>query len=132
MPKGLPAPWRWTSRAILDQQPDDVLQALEPGAPEAESALPPLDQPPPPVEPAPPTNPGPPPRRTFLPWLLALLLIAALGGLTLWAMRPAQPTITVTAKRILPDHIPAGQTFPVLIRVTTSRRAPVVLILKGK
>ncbi len=73
---------------------------------------------------------GSPRRRSILPWLLPLLLLLILGALAWWRSKPAPPAMTVTAKRILPDHIPAGQTFPVLIRVTTSQQGPVALILK--
>ncbi len=75
--------------------------------------------------------PAPPARRrSLLIWLLPLAL--GVAGLLLWP-RPEPPheeEVTVSAQRILPAHIPAGQKFPVLIRVETSEPGPVSLLLK--
>lgn len=106
--------------------------ALPPTPDGQEAAADPPPMPPPP--PATPTEEAAPLIRTkhrpIPPWLLALLLIIILGGLASLLLKPASPTVTVAAQRILPDHIPADQTFPVLILVTTSQQAPVALILK--
>lgn len=69
--------------------------------------------------------------RPLLFWLLPVVVLLMLVGLARWRInKPAPPAMAVAAQRILPDHAPAGQTFPVLIRVTTSQQAPVALILK--
>ncbi len=54
-----------------------------------------------------------------------LLVFLAWGWLQ---QKPVFPVIT--AERILPPHIPPGQSFPVLVRVTSSQTSPVALILK--
>lgn len=123
-------------QAILEQGPAEEPPAVAPRAAEEVEAPPlPSEPPPPPAEPAPAAAPAAastePPRRPSPPWHLLLILLAAVGGLVLWWLTPpAPPGMTVVAERILPDHIPAGQTFPVLIRVTTSQPGSVSLILK--
>jgi len=73
-----------------------------------------------------------PPRGVSLKsWLLpaggGIALAAALLFLLL-AKEP--PSGTVTAERILPPHVPPGQTFPVLIRLHPAGRETVSLIIK--
>ena len=43
---------------------------------------------------------------------------------------PSQPVISITASRILPSHVPAGQLFPVLIKVDTSEPVSFSLIIR--
>ena len=72
----------------------------------------------------------PPARRSRSPWVLFVVLLAVLGagGAGYLLFRPHD--ITVSAERILPAHVPAGQSFPVLIRVRMSEEGPVSLIIK--
>lgn len=56
-----------------------------------------------------------------------LVLAAALLTFFLPAQQPRGP---VTAERILPPHVPPGQTFPVLIRLRSAEPGPVSLIIK--
>ncbi len=73
---------------------------------------------------------APPARRSLVPWILLIALVAVLGagGAGYLLFRPHD--ITVSAERILPAHVPAGQSFPVLIRVRMSEAGPVSLIIK--
>jgi transcriptional regulator with XRE-family HTH domain len=57
---------------------------------------------------------------------MALLLVFLAWGFL--RQKPVLPVIT--AERILPPHVPPGQSFPVLIRVVSSSTTPVSLILK--
>ncbi len=118
--------------AILEQESNDAPPATPAQASEAEgqSSVEPSPPPAQTVTAGPATSAEPRRRRSRLAWLLPVVLLVSLGGITLWLTKPVSPEITVDAKRILPEHIPAGQTFPVLIRVTTSQPAPVSLILK--
>ncbi len=83
-----------------------------------------------------PGGPSPAPRlplsrRLFsFPLLLILVLAVLVAGLSLWWPAPAPLEPGVEAQRVLPDHVPPGQTFPVLIRVSTSQKGSVALILK--
>lgn len=115
--------------AILEQELTDVPSGIEPLKAEVEDpTLVKLTTPS--AQSADPTTPADQHRRSFLPWLLPIVLLVSLGGLALWKTKPASPRMPVAAERILPDHIPAGQTFPVLIRVTTNQQATVSFILK--
>ncbi len=78
------------------------------------------------------TAAGTPARGVSLKsWLLpagaAIFLAAALLVLLL---AKEQPRGTVTAERILPPHVPPGQTFPVLIRLHPAGPETVSLIIK--
>jgi transcriptional regulator with XRE-family HTH domain len=42
----------------------------------------------------------------------------------------SQPAVTVTANRVLPHHVPAGQQFPVIVRVESSEPVSFSLLLK--
>lgn len=119
-----------TLQAILDQQQTDTPPAPAPRPMEMAGPPPPSEPAPPLVEPAAPAPAAEPPPRPLLPWLLPLVLLLVLGGLALWRMKPAPTGSIVAAARILPDHVPPGQTFPVLLRVSTSQQAPMALILK--
>lgn len=67
-------------------------------------------------------------RRNFS-ILIALALF--LAGIAYWYFQPSAETLpSVSAKRILPPHVPPGQIFPVLIRVQNPAIDPVALILK--
>lgn len=115
--------------AILEQELPDAAPAAEPAEAEAEGP-PPFAPNPPPTQPHL-AAPLPKSRPPFLfPVLLAFVFLLALGGIAWWLRQPAPPRMGVVAERILPDHIPLGQIFPVLIRVTMSQSAPVSLILK--
>lgn len=58
--------------------------------------------------------------------------IALISALLIWIyLHPKPMHPVVTAERILPMHVPPGQSFPVLVQVTSPETSPVVsLILK--
>lgn len=76
----------------------------------------------------------PTPSRKRLRWILAGGAIVAVAGTALLfpTLFPKQPPGSVSAQRILPPHVPPGQTFPVLLRVRTLGQEPLSLILKEK
>jgi transcriptional regulator with XRE-family HTH domain len=71
-------------------------------------------------------------RRQFRPLLWLLLLVAVLLLPFIWFHfnQPAEPVISISATRILPPHIPAGQPFPVIIQVKAIQENSFSLILK--
>ncbi len=73
---------------------------------------------------------APPARRSLVPWILLVALVAVLGAGGAGYLLFGPHDITVSAERILPAHVPAGQSFPVLIRVRMSEAGPVALIIK--
>ncbi len=79
-------------------------------------------------EPIPAPEPGPGTPRNHL-WP-GLLLAAALGLLLFWWW-PGQPVAPrITAVRTMPDHSPAGQTFPLIIQVNSDQAIPYSVLLK--
>ena len=73
-------------------------------------------------------QPRKPKSNRILPWLLPLVLVLLLPFVWYTYQQPAP--VTIFAARILPPHIPAGQPFPVIIRVTTKQQGPFSLIIK--
>ncbi|NOX79930.1 MAG: helix-turn-helix transcriptional regulator [Deltaproteobacteria bacterium] len=73
---------------------------------------------------------APPARRSRASWILLVALVAVLGAGVAGYLLFGPHDITVSAERILPAHVPAGQSFPVLIRVRMSKAGPVSLIIK--
>lgn len=72
-------------------------------------------------------------QRAILPWLLLVLPVVIFFWLFYWATRPVPPVVppgSVVAERILPKHIPPGQSFPVLIRIVSSQQPSVSFILR--
>ena len=73
-----------------------------------------------------------PPRMTkqnrILLWLLPLIVALLLPFIWYSFQQPAP--VAISATRLLPPHIPAGQPFPVIIQVTTKQAGPLSLILK--
>ena len=69
-----------------------------------------------------------PKSNRILLWLLLLAVILLLPFIWYRAKQP-EP-VTIFATRILPPHTPAGQPFPVIIRVKTKQQGPFSLILK--
>lgn len=67
-----------------------------------------------------------PKGRRYLP---ALLVLLALGLLTFWWPKNGQHPPEVTANRLLPSHIPAGQPFPVIVTISPNQTEPLSLIL---
>lgn len=65
---------------------------------------------------------------------LSVILLVALVVVGLqvarYFSRSSQPTVTVSASRTLPPHVPGGQQFPVLIRVASSEPVSFSLLLK--
>jgi len=62
--------------------------------------------------------------------LAFLLLVLGLGGVLFFYLRSGVQNGRVSAVRILPSHVPAGQTFPVLIRVDLGDTDRSALILR--
>jgi len=60
-----------------------------------------------------------------------LVLLLAVGGLG-WFLYQASgvDSVQIGATRILPDHVPPGQSFPVLIRINARSKAPFSLIVR--
>jgi len=109
-----------------------LLEQEEPSAPAAVPAFPG-----PPTPPAPEASPPAVPRRAsqgrrLLPGLAMLLLLAVALSLLfrfyLSASRESLPTFTAT--RILPVHVPPGQEFPVLLKVSAQPAAANALIIR--
>jgi transcriptional regulator with XRE-family HTH domain len=69
-----------------------------------------------------------PKSNRILLWLLFLALILLLPFIWYSAQKPEQ--VPIFATRILPPHTPAGQPFPVIIRVKTKQQGSFSLILK--
>ena len=118
--------------AILEREHEEGQPAIDQMETGGDSVpLPVAESPPHPPSPSVELAPSAPPiRRSFLVWLLPVLLVVTLGVLSLWRTTPGPPGPSVAAQRILPAHVPPGQTFPVMIRVGTSQKASVALILK--
>jgi len=80
-----------------------------------------------------PTESTPPPKRQkknrLLIWLLLLALVLLLPLIWNHFSRQPEPVI-MTATRILPHQTPAGQPFPVIIKVETKLEPPSSLILR--
>ncbi len=127
---------RWENRrypSIKLENAEKLAQALEV---ELQAILEQDDGEPQPVPPAGGTGNEPPvaspARRSMAPWILLVALVAVLGaGAAGYYLLFRPHDITVSAERILPAHVPVGQSFPVLIRVRMSEEAgPVSLIIK--
>lgn len=75
----------------------------------------------------------PQPRETnrIILWL-SLLAVVLLLPFIWYSIRQPEPVITISASatRILPPHIPMGQPFPVIIQVEIKQQGPFSLILK--
>ena len=69
-------------------------------------------------------------RRTgrSLLWLLPLVLILLLPFV--WYTLKQPEPVAIFATRLLPPHIPAGQTIPVIVKVETRQEGPFSLILR--
>ena len=62
---------------------------------------------------------------------IAAIILAAAAGITLRAvLQPGHDQPVASASRILPPHVPPGQKFPVLIRVSSPQQKQVSLIIK--
>jgi len=61
-------------------------------------------------------------------WLLLLAVVLLLPFIWYNVKEPAP--VSISATRLLPPHIPAGQPFPVIIQVATKQQGPFSLILK--
>jgi transcriptional regulator with XRE-family HTH domain len=70
-----------------------------------------------------------PPRSSrILLWMLPLVIILLLPFI-LYNVKQPEP-VAISATRLLPPHIPAGQPIPVIIRVETKQEGPFSLILR--
>jgi len=71
-------------------------------------------------------------RRQFRPliWLTLLTVILLLPFIWFHFKQPEKPMVSISASRILPSHIPAGQHFPVIIQVRGVKEGSFSLILK--
>lgn len=98
----------------------DILEQQDQDEPEA---IPPLAGPQPKASPRPDTR-----TKQIIIAAVILTLLAAAGIVSL-ILFPELPDSTVTAERILPPHVPAGQKFPVLIRVRSLNQDTVSLII---
>lgn len=79
----------------------------------------------------PPPAPSPAPVRRWS-WRLALVLLAAaiLASAVWYGLAGRQEPLPVTATRIIPTHVPPGQDFPVLLRVSSPPPASFALIIR--
>jgi transcriptional regulator with XRE-family HTH domain len=108
---------------------DELLDTQEETQPSAETVYfeePAPDQPPIVTQPeAKPTQPKPTRLlpRILLPLCLGLALLS-------WLFLFKVPSSTLTATRYLPDHVLAGQVFPVLIEVVADTTNPATLMLR--
>ncbi|MDD5757551.1 MAG: helix-turn-helix transcriptional regulator [Desulfobulbaceae bacterium] len=109
--------------AILEQEENDTPSPLAPPEDPSDGQVPQA-----PPEPATPANTLKRHWRHFA--LLLFTIFVVLGSFFWWQTKPAPMKITVISTRILPKHVPPGQTFPVLITVNTNQPPPVTLILK--
>jgi transcriptional regulator with XRE-family HTH domain len=64
----------------------------------------------------------------ILPWLLPLIVVMLLPFIWYNYKQPAP--FAISATRLLPPQTPAGQPFPVIIKVRTKQQEPLSLILK--
>ena len=97
----------------------DVSEILDQGAaeePEEEAET---------IAPAPSVGTG---RRLVLPGAAALAVLLLIAAVLL--VRLADREVTVTATRFLPRHVPAGQIFPVVVRVDSRGDQPFSFILQ--
>ncbi|MDX1775105.1 MAG: helix-turn-helix transcriptional regulator [Desulfobulbales bacterium] len=121
---------RWENRrypSIKEENANKLAQALEVSLAEIlETEEEPGHQDETPVISVPDSRPARP-SRTLL-WLLLLMLVLLLPFI--WYNVKQQESVTISASRLLPPHVTAGQPFPVLIQVTTQHQNPVSLILK--
>jgi transcriptional regulator with XRE-family HTH domain len=76
------------------------------------------------------TQTGPAPQFRPLIWLLLLTVILLLPFIWFHFKQPEEPEISISASRLLPPHIAAGQPFPVIIQVKAVNGKPSSLILK--
>ncbi len=87
-----------------------------------------------PDDPSPPSLPVKPVLSTKLKRHLSVILLVTLVVVVLqvakYFSQSSQPTVSVTASRMLPPHVPGGQQFPVLIRVASSEPVSFSLLLK--
>ncbi len=74
--------------------------------------------------------PSPPARLNTYRRPLIVLLIAVSVLAVFWRFYGTVQLPFVSARRVMPAHVPPGQTFPVMIEVETKRPGPVSLILK--
>lgn len=69
-------------------------------------------------------------RWKHIPAFLAGAILILAAFLPFVLRSPAHRKVPVTAERILPPHVPPGQTFPVLIRIRTEGSDPVSMIVR--
>jgi transcriptional regulator with XRE-family HTH domain len=98
-----------------------------------------VSEPEPAAEPAAPAevdkaSPGAIPKRQKSIWPrlipVVLIILALVVIWRYWAGQHQQPDVTIAATRVLPSHVPAGQTFPVVILVDLHGAETSPLILK--
>ncbi|MFN2366051.1 MAG: helix-turn-helix transcriptional regulator [Desulfurivibrionaceae bacterium] len=83
------------------------------------------------VPPGPPDKPALPPRlKRHLSVILLVALVLVVLQVVRYYSSSAPPPAKVNGVRILPPHVPAGQPFPVLIRVEASEPVSFSLLLK--
>jgi len=71
-----------------------------------------------------------PPRSSrIVLWVLLLVVILLLPFIIWFSVNQPEP-VPIFASRLLPPHIPAGQSFPVIIQVVTKQEGPFSLILR--
>ncbi|MBU0482674.1 MAG: helix-turn-helix domain-containing protein [Proteobacteria bacterium] len=66
------------------------------------------------------------------PLLFLLLFVAVLITAYLFSKNstPVDPAPFIRAERVVPPHVPAGQSFPVIIKVTSTSSQPVSVVLR--
>lgn len=62
--------------------------------------------------------------------LILLILVGGMGLLFILKTAEEREPVQVTARRIMPEHAPAGSVFPVLIKISVKESGPFSLIVK--
>jgi transcriptional regulator with XRE-family HTH domain len=128
---------RWENRrypSIKGDNADKLAEALGVAVidiletPSEETALAAPEEPRPSAVPVKPTLS--PKLKRHLSVILMVALVVVVMQVARYFSQSSRPTVTVGASRILPPHVPAGQQFPVLIRVEASEPVSFSLLLK--
>jgi hypothetical protein len=109
--------------AALEVAPAEILESGSPADPVVSSGEH--------GSPAPPVKPRLSPRlKRHLSVIVLVTLVTVVLQVARYYSRSSPSPVKVSAARILPPHVPAGQQFPVLVRVTAAVPVSFSLLLK--